>query len=316
MCPSGESSGSHEGDRSGPNWWNALAGRLGGLLCPGPCYRLVLSKDPPQRTGIRMPRLSSTLLVAALVTLAPSPAQAADPWFENLRTVNSTFYPKVLDDYKDYAEIKWRTADTDFEQCWASLYNSNGTLLIDENSPGSGASANLDYVCDNGSGNWLSWNGRKADGTYYGKLVPNGTYTIKVKYFDEFDDVVHVFSRKVTVATGTRWFQERYSVRGASFDVRQARGNCRVYRASGDAVLDCWDGRYAKVGYDFYLNYDLGIKDFEWRVQGARGCCAPGIVRKTGIRDRHDLDIDVRVTNWRSYRVYRVGFSWMAKNRI
>lgn len=259
-----------------------------------------------------MPRFISLMLLGVLLALTPAAHAATDPWIENLRITNGTFYPLVPDDYKDYTEFKWRTGDTDFSECWASLYDSDGNLLIDENTPGAWYGFDLDYACDYGSGNWLQWNGRGPDH----KRVPTGTYTITVRYFDEFDQVVHEFSRKVTVATGTKWFKRSFSYKGSSFDVKRTRGNCRVYRLSGEGVLDCWGGRYAKAGYDFYVQYDLGIKDFKWWASGTRGCCSRGTVRKTGVRDRHDLDIDVVVTNWASYSVYRVGASWMAKDRI
>jgi hypothetical protein len=259
-----------------------------------------------------MPRFLSLVVLAALV-LAPGPARAADdPWFSQVVQKNQTFYPRVPDNYKDMTEIDWRVADTDFAECWATLYDPDGNVLMDENTSGISWRTQFEYDCGNRSGNWLQWNGLDKDG----RRVPVGRYRIEVRYLDDADQVVHRLTRHVRVATGTKWVKQHYSVRGSEFDTKRTRGNCRVSRMSGEATLDCWGGRFATVGYDFYVQYDLDIKNFRWHVSGSSGCCDRGVVRKTGVRHRHDLDIDVRVTNWRSYDVSRVSFSWSAKNRV
>lgn len=254
----------------------------------------------------------SAAIATSLMVLTPLSARATDdPWFSNVTTTNATFYPRVQDDYKDYTKIRWATSDTNFQECWASLYDSDGNLLIDENT-GTSWRTQFDYTCGSGSGNVLWWNGMNKDG----KVVPTGNYRITVRYYDENDQVIHQLSRHVTVATGTKWFRERYSYGGASFDRKSTSGNCRAYRSSGDAVLDCWGGNYARVNYSRYVNYDLRVKDFTWCATGDPGCCSRGVIRKSATRDGHDLHIYVKVTKWRSYEVYRVGFSYLAKNRI
>jgi hypothetical protein len=45
--------------------------------------------------------------------------------------------------------------------------------------------------------------------------------------------------------------------------------------------------------------------DLKWFV---RGCCANGKGIKTGVRNGHDLDTDVKVTNRAACDVRRVGF--------
>ncbi len=236
---------------------------------------------------------------------------AEDPWVTNVSRTDSTFYPRVVDDYKDYTKVTWDTADTNFSECWASVSDADGRVLLDENSRVNWQT-DFDYDCAEGSGDKLWWNGLNKDG----KPVPVGTYKITVRYLDEDEQVIHQFSRPVTVATGAKWFRESFSDRGASFDRKSASGNCQVNRLQGDAELDCWGGRYAKVNYSRYVQYDLAIKDFKWQASGTPGCCARGTISKTATRHGHDVHIYVKVTKWRSYEVDRVAVSWMAKNRI
>lgn len=257
-------------------------------------------------------RTVSTVLLALFGALLVAPAESAsaanDGYFVVTSHKNPTFYPLVKDGYKDQSVVRWNvpTGDVDEFTYAVDVLDSGGVSIrtLDD-------WRELDTWGDRGTA-W--WNGRDEQGSD----VATGDYTIRVTASDS-GGLEHDLTQNVRVATGTKWFKRSYSTGGHNFDARSHTRGCQITRAGfiSEVWLDCWGGRHARVGYGFYLPYELGMRGLSWWVRGTTGCCNPGRVIKSGKRTRpHRLWISVKVTNWRAFDVHRVGYKYWAKRRI
>ncbi len=152
-----------------------------------------------------------------------------------------------------------------------------------------------------------TWNGR--DGR--GRILPPGDYRVVVDGVSTHGQKDLVRGR-VTTARKTLTRSDDAERRGTDTASRSAASGCYVRTYDGELTLDCWGGRSAQVTYAFRV--PKSAYGFDWTVRGTVNCCDTGVISRTGRRvtDRRYV-VTVRVTDWRSYTVRKVGLDWKYK---
>jgi hypothetical protein len=223
----------------------------------------------------------------------------------NVAASPDVFYPRVRDRYRDAVDLGLTVRAN--ATVTMTVRNADGRTVRTRRVQGGGGDWNTSY-----QRTWSDWNGRNNQGN----LVPVGRY--RVTFTSQAEGyrtaratvTVHVATGWRTVRrtkTADPWYGSRDSV----------RGNCFISESSypyGN-TLDCWGGAYAQATYRLRIPTNARVTG--WYAGGERGCCDNGRVIKTGKRIAPGrFEIRVRVTNWASFTVTRVGVSYRFRARI
>ena len=229
----------------------------------------------------------------------PVPTPEPTIAFSNLSISATSFYPRVVDGYRDTVVTRWgsnRVADTT-----VSILNSRGTVV-----------RRAAYSAIAAGSHMWTWNGRTSAGT----AVPTGAYRVRISA--TADGVTRTFTKAVTVATAL--VNRSGSARRSGYDsYDSASRNCYV---TGDSyyettTLDCWGGKYARATYNFRV--PASAFNVHWSARGwltdADICCT-GRVTRTGRRLSSTLfQVRAQVNGWRAFEVESAAVSYTYKVR-
>lgn len=218
------------------------------------------------------------------------------PLFRFIRTrpADGTFYPRVIDGFKDKITIEWAVR-RDAVTTWY-INNSQGQRVRT-------GTASLDEV---GNVMYVRWNGRNGAGN----LVAPGRYRFFVK---ETSGNQEVTSIGMKVATG--WVTKTFAIRksGTQTSSRSTSGPCYIHGSSGVLTLDCWGGTYAIATWGFSIPRDAFnvSRSINTRLSSADICCQGSISKGwTGNKAW------VKATGWRAVDVIGTRVTYSRKIRI
>jgi hypothetical protein len=246
---------------------------------------------------------AAALLVPGLFGL-PTAQAADDEFFTDVSQYNTTFYPLVVDNYRDVTVVWFDTAD-DITTSSYAVTDAEGAVVKSNG-----------FVKFRGE-NLVEWRGRNDIG---GKVGP-GVYTITITVEQDpigtdGENLTHTLSRTVHVVTDQVVRHKRVRwIPGAGYashwDSREATGRCRTVKLYREALLDCWGRGHATLRYSMWIptrGEEPGagqVRDVKAFFVGQMGCCKPGTVTKRLWHPRrHIWNATVTVTNLRSYSVY------------
>lgn len=247
----------------------------------------------------------SCLLV--LIGLATIPASADEPVGLQIEQTPRVFYPLVRDGYMDStttaattslaAQLSIEVSTADGTTIW-----SRGPVSVGYYDPG--------WANDGGDAEW-TWNGRDDNG----RIVPIGTYTIRVVAEPDDGTSTAIATTTVRVATGTRWVKGRNKVRGGSFYSSKATGRCKV--SSRTAHVTCRGRGYAQLNWRIRISKGATIRKLTGE---AWGHWAPQT--RTGDtylwfdRNKKYLFAHIRVTKWQYATVTSVVYKYEYATKI